>query len=63
MSNGLGSRARGGSHRNEVGIVSVGGALDAIAGGEERVEALDECRVRGKQARNTGDDAGGINTG
>ena len=52
-------RARGRGHSDGVRIV-FRAALDAVSGGEESVESLDQRRVSIEQRGNTLDDARGI---
>jgi hypothetical protein len=43
--------------------VGAGGALDAVADGEEGVEALNERRVAGEEGRDAVDHAGRVDSG
>ena len=49
----LRSCTRGRGHSDHVAVARVDDALDAVARGQERVEALDKARVAAKQGRHT----------
>lgn len=59
----LSNRPRRRGDCDEVVIVLVYGAVNAVALGEESVEALDEDGVAVEESGDTVDDTGGINTG